>query len=380
MSKARRKFARKMARTHKRLFEQVADLSNLITAYRKARRGKRMRDYVFAFDQKREQNLVELRDRLVDGTYRPGAYHNFYIFEPKRRLISAAPFVDRIVHHAIVNIIEPIFERGFISDSYACRLGKGTHRAVARCQEFTRRYRYYLKADVVRFFPSVDHAVLTGLLRKRIADTRLMDLIGLILRSGKDVLTHERPRIYFPGDDLFAVLRPAGLPIGNLTSQFFANIYLNPLDHFIKEELRVKGYVRYADDFVLFSNDNGQLWQWRKEAAAKLGELRLRLHPDKTIVSRTSCGVKFLGFKVHPHHTRMLRDSVKRFRRRLRALSEQFARGEADAVQVRQSVQSWVAHASYADSVGLRRALLWEVAFKRQTRTTHGEPVVRQDA
>ena len=368
-----------MARTYKYLFPQVAGLANLILAYRRARRGKRSRDYVFAFDQMREENLVALRDSLADGTYRPGAYHNFYISEPKRRLISAAPFVDRIVHHAIVNVIEPIFEREFVPDSYACRVGKGTHRALARCRHFVRRYRYYLKGDVVKFFPSIDHEILTRLVRKRIADERLMALIALILRSGKDVLSGERPRVYFPGDDLFSVLRPAGLPIGNLTSQFLANVYLNPMDHWVKEELRVKGYVRYADDFVLFSDDKAALWRRRKQIAAKLSEFRLRLHPDKTIVSKTSCGVKFLGFKVCPYHTRLLRDSVKRFRRKLKALSEQYASGEVDATRVRQSVESWIAHASYAKSLGLRKQLLWSVRFKRDPRHRDAKPLVRED-
>ena len=368
-----------MARTYKHLFEQVVDLANVIEAYRKARRGKRCRDYVYAFDENREENLVALRDALADATYRPGGYHNFYIHEPKRRLVSAAPFVDRIVHHALVNVIEPIFDRGFITDSYACRRGKGTHRAVARCREYVKRYRYYLKADVVRYFPSIDHEILTASLRKRIGDPELMDLIGHILASGKDVLSRERPLSYFPGDDLFSVLRPAGLPIGNLTSQFFANVYLNPLDHFVKEELGAKGYVRYADDFVLFTHDKALLWEWHRAISEKLAGLRLRLHPDKTVINKCSCGVKFLGFKLYPDGARLLRDSVKRFRRRLKRLSKQFAIGQVDAARVRQTVQAWVAHASYCNSLGLRRELLWHMRFRRDWRLQDGESPVRED-
>jgi len=356
-----------MARTYKHLFEHVVDLANLIDAYRKARRGKRDRDYVFAFDRKREENLVALRDALAAGTYRPGDYHNFHIYEPKRRLVSAAPFPDRIVHHAIINVIEPIFDPGFIYDSYACRKGKGTHRAVKRCHSFVKRYRYYLKTDVVKFFPSVDHQIMMGLLGKRIADTRLLALIQVIVDSGKDVLGAERPLSCFPGDDLFSVLRPAGLPIGNLTSQFFANLYLNALDHYVKEDLRAKAYVRYADDFVVFSDDKRELWQWRAAIDGKAAELRLRLHPDKTVVSKTSCGVKFLGFKLYPTGIRLLRDSVKRFRRRLKGYAQQYAVGEIDAARVRRGIQSWIAHAEYANSVGLRRQVLWEVKFRRET-------------
>ena len=368
-----------MARTCKHLFEQVVDLANLIHAYRKARRRKRCRDYVLAFDRDREENLVALCDALAAGTYGPGKYHNFYIHEPKRRLVSAAPFVDRIVHHAIVNVIEPIFDRGFIDDTYACRRGRGTHLAVDRCHAFVKRFPYYLKGDVLKFFPCVDHAILLGLLRKRIADGRLMALIEALLDWGKDILAHERPQSYFPGDDLLSVLRPAGLPIGNLTSQFFANIYLNPLDHFVKEELRVKGYVRYADDFVVFARDKAELWAWREAIEGQLGELRLRLHPHKTIVSKSDCGVKFLGFKLYPNGRRLLRDSVKRFRRRLKRLSEEFGEGEVDAVRVGHSVQSWIAHVRYANSVGLRRQLLWSIPFTRGAHSRHGQPLVRED-
>jgi len=216
-------------------------------------------------------------------------------------------------------------------------------------------------------------------LRKRIADDRLMALIEAILDWGKDVLAHERPRSYFPGDDLFSVLRPAGLPIGNLTSQFFANIYLNPLDHFVKEELRVKAYLRFADDFVLFARDKRELWAWRDAIEGQTADLRVRLHPHKTIVSKTSCGVKFLGFKLYPTGRRLLRDSVKRFRRRLRRLSTQFAEGEVDAARVRQSVQSWIAHTTYANSEGLRRELLWSIPFKRGPIQRDGQPSVCED-
>ncbi len=188
----------------------------------------------------------------LSGTYRHGSYTYFTIYEPKERLVAAAPFRDRVVHHAIVRVIEPIFERRFIEDSFACRRGKGTHAAMRRSAQFARRFPYALKCDVRKYFPSIDHGILLNELARMIADERLLMLIAV--DPG-----HTRRR-YSPemaaGGELFDVqFHKVGLPIGNLTSQFFANVYLNPLDHFVKHELRVKGYVRYLDDFVLFGHD-----------------------------------------------------------------------------------------------------------------------------
>jgi hypothetical protein len=160
---------------------------------------------------------LKRRNELVAQTYRPGAYYSFYIRDPKRRLISAAPFRDRVVHHALCNVIEPLFERTFIGDSYANRVGKGTHRALDRAQELARRYQYVLQCDVEQFFPSVDHTVLRAIISRKIADEQVMWLVDQILNSGAGVLTEEYTMVYFPGDDLFAVNRPRGLPIGNLT-------------------------------------------------------------------------------------------------------------------------------------------------------------------
>ncbi len=225
-----------------------------------------------------ESNLLRLQRELIEGTYETGEYRHFFIREPKPRKISAAPFRDRVVHHAIVQMLEPIFERRFIHDSYACRRGKGTHRALDRAQKYLRKYDYYLKTDIVRFFPNVDHAVLVGLLGRTIRDIRLMQLIRHIIASGEGVLRDQASSGYFPGDDLFALLRPRGLPIGNLTSQFFANVLLDPIDHFVKEELRQPGYVRYADDLVLFSDSKAGLWSARDRLADRLARMRLRPH------------------------------------------------------------------------------------------------------
>ena len=241
-------------------YARVCDWDNLWLAWRKAARGKRSRPAAATFEYRLEDNLVTLQEELVSKTYRPGGYASFTIHEPKRRLISAAPFRDRVVHHALCNIMEPVFERSFIFDSYANRVGKGTHRALDRCQEFARRYRYVLSCDVRQFFPSIDLALLRHTLHRKVRDGDVLWLIDRIMESGIGVLSEEYEMTYFPGDDLFAAARPRGLPIGNLTSQFWANCYLSPFDHFVQRELRCPAYLRYVDDFLLFSDDKRQLW------------------------------------------------------------------------------------------------------------------------
>jgi retron-type reverse transcriptase len=232
------------------MYSRLTSWENLLRAYRRAAKGKRGKPNVAAFEYHLEDNLWQLQQELQQQVYRPGGYNSFFIHDPKRRLISAAPFRDRVVHHALCNLIEPLFERSFIEDSFANRRGKGTHAARARAQQFARRFRYVLPGDVRQFFPSVDHAILHALLAQKIGDEQVLWLIGLILESGKDVLKAQYDMVYFPGDDLFAVNRSRGLPIGNLTSQFWANVYLNPFDHFVKRRLRCRGLVRYVDDFL----------------------------------------------------------------------------------------------------------------------------------
>jgi retron-type reverse transcriptase len=189
----------------------------LYAAFYAARKGKRSQPAVAAFEFNLENELIELREQLLSHTYQPGPYHSFYVHDPKRRLISAAPFRDRVVHHALCQVIEPIFERRFIGDSYANRVGKGTHGALDRCTQFLRRFKYVMPLDVVQFFPSIDHALLRRILARAIRDAETLDLIDVILHSGVGVLTDAYDMVWFPGDDLLAAERPRGLPIGNLT-------------------------------------------------------------------------------------------------------------------------------------------------------------------
>ena len=347
-----------MMKTHRDLYPKIYAFDNLYRAFRKARRGgKRKKESVAAFELDLEANLWQLEEELRTGTYRPGPYRNFYVQERKRRLISAAPFRDRVVHHALCNVVQPIFERRFIGDSYACRVGKGTHRAVDRAQAFARRQRYVLQCDIRQFFPSVDHEILRSLLARPIADQRVLWLIDLILASGAHVLAGTHRMEWFPGDDLFAVYRPRGLPIGNLTSQHWANAYLDRLDHFAKEELRCRCYLRYCDDFLLFHDDKAQLWAWREAIIEFLAALRLRLHEERAVVFPTRTGITWLGFRVFPYYRLLRKDNVKAFTRRLRRMQEAYRAGQMSSEQVGASIQSWIAHASHADTYHLRQRI-----------------------
>ncbi|MCB0214318.1 MAG: RNA-dependent DNA polymerase [Anaerolineae bacterium] len=339
------------------MYTKLTQWANLLLAYRKAAKGKRGQANVAAFEHRLEDNLLRLQAELIDQTYRPGPYTSFTIHEPKRRLISAAPFRDRVVHHALCNLIEPLFDRGFIFDSYANRRGKGTHRALQRCQQFARRYRYVLQCDVEQFFPAIDHALLRDILSRKIDDAQVLWLVDQILASGVGVLTEVYTMRWFPGDDLTAAFRPRGLPIGNLTSQFWANGYLNPFDHFVKRELRCPAYLRYVDDFALFSNDKTTLWQWREAIIDRLARLRLTIHPGRH-PQPVGEGIPFLGFVTYPQRRRLKRRKGIHYRRRLKRLSAAVAAGEVAPDEVTASVQGWVNHIRYGNTVGLRKAVL----------------------
>jgi len=339
------------------LYPQVCSWENLLLAYAKARKGKRGQTPAASFERKLEYNLIDLRNELVARTYQPGAYHSFYIHEPKRRLISAAPFRDRVAHHALCNIIEPIFERSFIFDSYANRKEKGTHRAIDRAQFFARRYEYVLQLDVTQFFPSIDHALLRDALQRKIGDADVLNLCAVIMRSGVGVQTEEYDMVYFPGDDLFAARRPRGLPIGNLTSQFWANVYLNAFDHFVKRELKCPAYVRYVDDLLLFADDKRLLWQWRDAALGYLAKLRLTVHVERAAPYPSRTGIPFLGFNIFPEHRRLKSQKVISFRQRLRTRLADYAARRITIDEVHATVRGWINHVRYGDTWGLRRAV-----------------------
>jgi retron-type reverse transcriptase len=314
------------------LFAQVASFGNLWSAAHKAALGKRARPDVAAFLCDLERQVLRLEGELKSGTWRPAGYHTFTIYEPKQRVICSAPFADRVVHQALVQVVEPVFERVFIGDSYACRLGKGTHAAIDKVAAWARRYPWVLKLDVEKYFPSVDHEVCLAQLTRRVACERTLDLFACILASWS---SDEAPRRWFAGDDLFApARRRRGLPIGNLTSQFLANVVLDAVDHAMKDAMGLRAYARYSDDLVVFGDSPTGLQAVLAQVRATLAGLRLCAHPRKTHVFPTQAGVPWLGFVVFPDRTDLRPAAVPRLRRRLR----RFASGSVAESRVRSSL------------------------------------------
>lgn len=337
------------------LFSKIIAFPNLLLAAKRAARGKRYRSNVAAFTLALEEELHGLQQELMSHSYRPGRYRTFVIRDKKPRLISAAPFRDRVVHHALCNMIEPIFDRGFLDDSYACRKGKGTHTAINRASGFASRFRFVLKCDIQQYFSSIDHGVLMELIRRRIWDKEVLWLVNTIIEASH---SHQEFTSYFPGDDLFTPFeRRKGLPIGNQTSQFFANVYLNGLDHYIKEVLQAPAYIRYVDDLLVFHHRKEPLHHIC-EAIRTYGEnLRLRLHPGKCYVAPVRTGFTFLGHRIFPSHRRLEAGNVRRFKRRLRWYRKEIQEGRLTVEKAHTCIQSWVAHAAQANTVRLREQI-----------------------
>lgn len=336
---------------------------NLLQAHARAARGKRGHAPAAQFEERLADELIALRDELRQQTYQPGPYTSFYIHDPKTRLISAAPFRDRVVHHALCLVIEPLFERRFIYDSYANRVGKGTHRAINRCQELARNHRYFLQIDVKQHFPAIDHTILRDFLARVIRDDDVLWLCDRILASGIGVLTEEYTMVYFPGDGLWAAGRPRGLPIGNLTSQTWSNSYMDPFDHFVKRELRCPAYLRYVDDCLLFGDDRATLWAWKRAIIDRLAQLRLTIHEDRAQVQPVTQGIPWLGFVVYPTHRRVKRRKVVAYRRQLASLVDAYNAGRISFAELDASVQGWINHVRYADTWSLRKAVLRQVGL-----------------
>ena len=349
------------------LWPDIIAFENLLAAARQAQRGKRFRQNVLAFNYNLESELIRIQRELESKTYQPGAYWTFKIIDPKPRTISAAPYRDRVVHHALCNVIAPIFERTFIDDSYANRLGFGNHRALRRFIQFARSSKYVLQCDVRKYFPSIDLNILKGLLRRKLKCADTLWLIDLIIDSSNE----PEPLIeYFPGDDLLTPLeRRRGLPIGNLTSQFFANVYLNGFDHFVKEQLKAAKYLRYVDDFALFSDDRGFLSEARLAIEDYLAGLRLKIHPIKSQLFETRQGPSFVGFRVLPDRIRVRSKNLRRARSRLRRLQKDYVRGQISCQQLTQSLQSWGAHLKHGDTSRLRQDIFDALIFSKDEKS-----------
>lgn len=311
--------------------------------------GKRFRPEVLVFSANLEKELFAIRRDLVEGKYRVSAYRTFKIYEPKERDIMALPFRDRVVQHALVNTIEPIFERRFIFDSHACRKGKGIHASSIRLTEFLRIANrtwldgriYCLKADIKKFYPSVNRAILRDILGRTIGDPQVMGLIDLILQSSA---AHD-PEM------------GKGLPIGNLTSQLFANVYLNRLDHFIKDDLRHRFYTRYMDDFIILDHDRPRLQQNLKLIKEFLGHFLDLTMNTKTRIFPAKRGVDFVGYIHWSDHRLLRKASVIRVRRQLRGMRSRLKGGGISYEKALQTIASWNGYFKHADTYRLRKKI-----------------------
>ncbi|PMK93211.1 RNA-dependent DNA polymerase [Vibrio lentus] len=333
-------------------FGKIFDFENLLNAAYQCRKGKTKGNSTLVFFNNLEENIIELQNELMWEMYQMSPYRQFYVFEPKRRLISAPHFRDRVIHRAIYNVIEPLFDERYIYDSYACRRNKGTHKGADRAQKFIRRVEakhnkaYALKADISRYFSSIDHYILKSLLNAKLQCNRTKALLFYIIDNS-------------PSDAL-----GVGIPLGNLTSQIFANVYLNELDQYVKQTLKVKEYVRYMDDFTIIHHDKRQLHEWRKEIELFLWQ-RLRLKTNsKTqvfpIAKQNGRSLDFLGYRIYGSHRLLRKSSVKRIKTKLKKYRKQFANGEISLSDINQNIQSWLGHASHANSHGLKQALFRE--------------------
>ena len=296
--------------------------------------GKSGLDFFFNM----ENELLAIQKELVEMTYQPSEYSYFKIYDPKERNIAVAPFRDRVVHHAIVGTLEPVYEKRYIYDSYATRKGKGTHRAIKRAQDFLRKNKWFLKTDVRRYFESIDHEILLDIIKRKIKDNKLLEIIVRIIRNG--------------GQD------GRGIPIGNLTSQFFANVYLDVLDHYLKDELGVKYYIRYMDDIVIFSDDRRYL----KDLKVLLEEylknnLKLALKERSTFINQRLNGLSFLGRRIYPNLIRIKRENLDRCLRKLKTREKEYNRGDISSERFLESAASMMGYLSGGNTYNLRNRI-----------------------
>jgi len=335
-----------MQRVYNNLFENIASVESLFLAWEEFSKGKRKRSDVQAFSDHLEENLFSLHSDFINNTYYHGSYTPFTICDPKQRQIHKATVRDRIVHHAIFSILNPIFEPTFIAHSFSCRVGKGTHRAVDALEGMLRKTSknrrkncYVLKCDIYEFFASVDHKILLHILSKRINDPRVHVLLREVLES-------------------FRMETRKGIPIGNLTSQLFANVYMHEFDQFVKHILKVKHYIRYTDDFIFVSEDKKYLHSLLPSVALFLqNRLGLRLHPHKVTIRKFRQGVDFLGYVLLPHHRILRTKTRRRMIRRLQKASLEYRVGHIPRESLEQSLQSYLDVLSHADTYRLAQDL-----------------------
>ena len=327
-------------------FEQIATFENLLSAAKKAYKGKKDKYQVAKFYFGLEKEIILLRQELLTGTYQPLGYSIFKIYEPKERNICSADFRDRVVHHAIINVIGDKIEKRLIYDTYACRKGKGTHKAVKRAQKFSRKCKYFLKCDIRKYFESIDCQIMLNILEKIFFNNP--DLLALIAK-----IVRHRPSYVEEGK---------GLPIGNLTSQHFANLYLGELDHYVKDKLGVKSYVRYMDDFIVFHDEKKEL----RELLVLIenfchAKLTLQLKSKVTKIAPVSEGLPFLGYRIFPNLIRIKRENLVRSKRKIKIRERDYLEGNITEKVFTNSVKSIFAHISHGNTLNLRRSILYNL-------------------
>ena len=348
---------------------------NLISAYYQCRKRKRLKSHASKFEFYLEKEIINLEKLLKNHTWKPLPFSVFVVTEPKIREVFAAEFRDRVIHHLLYNYLSPIFEPKFIFDSYACRKNKGTHRAVKRLSEFirkitanNRKFAFYLQVDIQNFFPSISHDILFNLIQKYVKNPDILWLSKAIIyydctknpiRKGQLSLFGSVP----PHKSLFNAPFGQGLPIGNLTSQFFANVYLNELDQFIKHSLQCKYFIRYVDDFVILNESKENLYRLKQKIDKFLQlKLALKLHPDKCIVENVNEGIDILGYLVKPTQILVRKRVVKNFKKKLFQFQKDLSQNKVELNFILSCVNSYYAHFMHADSYKLREHL-WEKHF-----------------
>jgi len=332
-----------------KLYPKICDWRNLVFAWKKARKGKIRKRYVKRFEINLRENLLRLKEELDNKTYKSKPLKIFILRDPKTRKISKSAFRDRIVHHALIDVIGDIFEKSFIYDSHANQIGKGTLKAIERFDEFKRKASknnskkcYVLKADIKHYFEEINHDILIEILSKKIKDKNVLNLIKIILTN-----------------QAIGGIKIKGMPLGNLTSQFFANVYLNELDQFIKHKLRAKYYIRYVDDFVILHYHKNQLKSWKEEIDKFLKEkLGLELHPDKSHILKLEKGIKFLGFRIFNHHKLLRKSNIKNFERKLSQLKIMHDEGLLNREEVVEKLEGWLAYASNGNTYKYKKHII----------------------
>lgn len=355
------------------IYPKIYDFENLYCAYLEARKCKRYRQEVMTFTANLEENLIEIQNELIWRTYRVGRYHEFYVHDPKRRLIMALPFRDRVVQWAIYRQLNPLLDKRYLQTSYGCRVGGGVHRAVKKLKEYLRLQTgtvYVLKMDISKYFYRIDHDVLMGILRRITKDDGLLWLLHEIIYSDHDfgISTDDYD---FSGPRISGV----GMPIGNLSSQMFANLYLNEADQFAKHVLKCRYYLRYMDDIVVVSNDREYLKMvWREMEDFLWERLSLKLNRKTSIRSETQ-GVDFCGYRVWRDHIRLRKKSALKMKHRLRWLRKAYSKGEPGVTvqSVRDTLMSYLGMLQHCDGYRLRESILEDLVLVRAREGAHDE-------